>query len=111
MLSVKEAQDRILSTITPMPAEQIGMANGLGRVLAEDIASRRTQPPTDVSAMDGYAVRAADVATVPTTLKIIGHAPAGGEHDGALGAGEAVRIFTGGPVPNGADAIVIQEDT
>jgi molybdopterin molybdotransferase len=111
MLSVKEARDRILTAITPTPAEQIGMANGLGRVLAEDIASRRTQPPTDVSAMDGYAVRAADVATVPTTLKIIGHAPAGGEHDGALDAGETVRIFTGGPVPKGADAIVIQEDT
>ncbi|MBL4722055.1 MAG: molybdopterin molybdotransferase MoeA [Alphaproteobacteria bacterium] len=111
MLSVKEARDRILATITPTPAEQIGMANGLGRVLAEDIASRRTQPPTDVSAMDGYAVRAADVANVPATLEVVGHAPAGGEHEGALRSGEAVRIFTGGPVPNGADAIVIQEDT
>jgi molybdopterin molybdotransferase len=111
MLSVKEARTRILATITPMPTEQIGLSNGLGRVLAEDIASRRTQPPTAVSAMDGYAVRAQDVSTVPVTLKISGHAPAGGSHDDVLGAGEAVRIFTGGPVPDGADAIVIQENT
>jgi molybdopterin molybdotransferase len=111
MLSVEEARTRILAAITPMPAEQIGLSNGLGRVLAEDIASRRTQPPTAVSAMDGYAVRAEDVATVPVTLKIAGHAPAGGAHDDVLGAGEAVRIFTGGPLPDGADAIVIQEDT
>ena len=111
MLSVKEARTRILTAITPMPTEQIGLSNGLGRVLAEDIASRRTQPPTAVSAMDGYAVRAQDVSTVPVTLKISGHAPAGGSHDDVLGAGEAVRIFTGGPVPDGADAIVIQENT
>ena len=111
MLSVKEARTRILAAITPMPTEQIGLSNGLGRVLAEDIASRRTQPPTAVSAMDGYAVRAQDVSTVPVTLKISGHAPAGGSHDDVLGAGEAVRIFTGGPVPDGADAIVIQENT
>lgn len=111
MLSVEEARERILAAIAPMPAEQIGLSNGLGRVLAEDIASRRTQPPTAVSAMDGYAVRAADVVNVPVTLKIAGHAPAGGAHDDALAPGEAVRIFTGGPVPDGADAIVIQEDT
>ena len=111
MLSVKEARTRILTAITPMPTEQIGLSNGLGRVLAEDIASRRTQPPTAVSAMDGYAVRTQDVSTVPVTLKISGHAPAGGSHDDVLGAGEAVRIFTGGPVPDGADAIVIQENT
>ena len=111
MLSVEEARTRILAAITPMPTEQIGLSNGLGRVLAEDIASRRTQPPTAVSAMDGYAVRAQDVATVPVTLKISGHVPAGGSHDDVLGAGEAVRIFTGAPVPDGADAIVIQENT
>lgn len=111
MLSVKEARGRILAAITPMPTEQIGLSNGLGRVLAEDIASRRTQPPTAVSAMDGYAVRTQDVSTVPVTLKISGHAPAGGSHDDVLGASEAVRIFTGGPVPDGADAIVIQENT
>ncbi|MFQ6018959.1 MAG: gephyrin-like molybdotransferase Glp, partial [Kiloniellaceae bacterium] len=68
-------------------------------------------PPADVSAMDGYAVRAADVAEVPARLRVVGQAPAGGAHAGVLGPGEAVRIFTGGPLPQGADAIVIQEDT
>ena len=111
MLSVAEAQSRILAAARPTPAEQISLADAHGRVLAEDIAARRTQPPTPVSAMDGYAVRAADVATVPATLQIVGYAPAGGAHEGALGRGQAVRIFTGGPVPEGADAIVIQEDT
>ncbi len=111
MISVDEARQRILAGFTALPAEQINIADALGRVLARDIASRRTQPPTAVSAMDGYAVRAADTATPPVTLKIIGQAPAGGAHDGAVGRGECVRIFTGGPVPDGADAIVIQEDT
>jgi molybdopterin molybdotransferase len=111
MLSVEEAQDRIIAAARPTPAEQIGLADALGRVLAEDLAARRTQPPMDVSAMDGYAVRAEDVATVPVTLKIVGHAPAGDSHDDTVGPGEAVRIFTGGPVPDGADSIVIQEDT
>ena len=111
MLSVAEAQRRILDAARLTPAEQISLADAHGRVLAEDIAARRTQPPTPVSAMDGYAVRAADVAKVPATLRIVGYAPAGGAHEGKLGPGHAVRIFTGGPVPDGADAIVIQEDT
>ena len=111
MLSVDDAQKRILDAARQTPAEQITLSDALGRVLAEDVAARRTQPPKAVSAMDGYAVRAEDVASVPATLKIVGYAPAGGEHDGAVGDGEAVRIFTGGPVPDGADAIVIQEDT
>ena len=67
-----------------------------GRVLAGDLAALRTQPPADVSAMDGYAVRAADVASVPVTLKVIGEVAAGHPFDGAVGAGEAARIFTGG---------------
>ncbi len=111
MLSVDEALERILATLKPLPAEQIVVADGLGRVLAEDVAARRSQPPAAVSAMDGYAVRAADVATVPVTLKVIGQAPAGDAFSGTVGAGEAVRIFTGGPVPDGADTIVIQENT
>jgi molybdopterin molybdotransferase len=69
------------------------------------------QPPADLSAMDGYAVRAADVATVPAKLRVVGEAPAGGAYGATLNAGEAVRIFTGAPLPDGADAIVIQEDT
>ena len=111
LLPVAEAQQRIIEAVAPLPAEQISLAHGLGRVLAADVASRRDQPPMAVSAMDGYAVRAADVAALPATLKVIGYAPAGHAFDGALGAGEAVRIFTGAPVPEGADAIVIQENT
>jgi molybdopterin molybdotransferase len=111
MLSVEEARKRITEAAKPLAAEQVALLDAFGRVLAEDLVARRTQPPTAVSAMDGYAVRAADVATVPVDLKVIGSAPAGSAHDGALGPGEAVRIFTGAPVPTGADAIVIQEDT
>ena len=111
MLSVAEARERILGALKPLPAEQTGVAEALGRVLAEAVVSRRTQPPSAVSAMDGYAVRAADVREVPVTLKVIGQAPAGDAFAGSVGAGEAVRIFTGGPVPDGADAIVMQENT
>ncbi len=111
MLSVEQALERILETLHPLPAEQVAVADALGRVLAVDVAARRTQPPAAVSAMDGYAVRAADVKSVPATLKIIGEAPAGDMFAGTVGAGETVRIFTGGLVPDGADAIVIQENT
>lgn len=111
MLAVDEARNRILAAFSPLQAEQVSLTESLGRVLAADVRSRRTQPPTAVSAMDGYAVRAADVANPPVTLDVIGHAPAGGAHDGTVGPGQCVRIFTGGPVPAGADAIVIQEDT
>jgi molybdopterin molybdotransferase len=80
-------------------------------VLAEDVAALRTQPPADLSAMDGYAVRAADVAKVPVTLNVIGEVAAGHPFEGTVETGEAARIFTGGVVPPGADAIVIQENT
>ena len=111
MISVNEARERMLRTFRPMPAEQVALAAAVGRVLAEDVVARRTQPPVAVSAMDGYAVRAADVATVPARLACVGQAPAGGAYAGTVGPGQAVRIFTGGPVPDGADTIVIQEDT
>jgi molybdopterin molybdotransferase len=111
MISVDEALERIVGTVPVMPVEQIALADGLGRVLAEDIAARRTQPPTAVSAMDGYAVHAEDVQDLPATLEVIGAAPAGEAYPGTLRPGQAVRIFTGGPVPDGADAIVIQENT
>jgi molybdopterin molybdotransferase len=111
MLSVEEARHRIVAAFAPLGVEQVSLADALGRVLAEDVASRVNQPPVAVSAMDGYAVRAADVATLPATLKVVGYAAAGGGHEGTVGAGEAVRIFTGAPVPAGADAIVIQENT
>ncbi len=111
MLSVEEAQRRVHAAFRPLGSEQVSLAEALGRVLALDVAARVTQPPAAVSAMDGYAVRAADVAKVPVRLKIVGYAPAGAADPGRVGAGEAVRIFTGGPLPEGADAIVIQEDT
>lgn len=111
LLPVAEAQQRILDAVSPLPAEQISLAEGLGRVLARNVASRRDQPPMAMSAMDGYAVRAVDVATLPATLKVVGYAPAGHAFDGSVGAGEALRIFTGAPVPEGADTIVIQENT
>jgi molybdopterin molybdotransferase len=111
LLPVADAQKRILDAVPVLPAEQIPLSAALGRVLAADVAARRSQPPMPVSAMDGYAVRAADVATLPATLRIVGYAPAGHAFDGNVGPGEAVRIFTGAPVPDGADAIVIQENT
>ncbi len=111
MIPVTEAQDRILAAMTPIAGETVGLGQALGRVLAEDVAARRTQPPVAMSAMDGYAVRSADVANPPVDLKCVGEAPAGGAYESALQAGEAVRIFTGGPLPEGADAVVMQEDT
>jgi molybdopterin molybdotransferase len=111
VISVEEARRRLLAPLKPLGAEQIALSNAVGRVLAEDVAARRTQPPFAVSAMDGYAVRAADVAAVPARLKVVGAVPAGQSYPGTLGRGQAVRIFTGAPLPDGADAIVIQEDT
>ena len=111
LLPVAEALARVTAAFEPLPGEQISVADGLGRVLAEPVHARLSHPPVAVSAMDGYAVRGADTAAAPVSLRLIGEAPAGGAHDGVVGVGEAVRIFTGGPVPDGADAIVIQEDT
>ncbi len=111
MISVEEALARLLAPLAPVPPEQVSVADAVGRVLAEDVASRRTQPPFAVSAMDGYAVRADDVSSVPVALRIVAEIPAGAGFGGRLGAGEAARIFTGAPLPDGADAIVIQEDT
>jgi len=111
MISVAEALAKVLAGISEVSSEQVPLSDALGRVLAEDIAARLTHPPAAVSAMDGYAVRAEDVSRVPVTLKQIGESQAGSGFDGSVGAGEKVRIFTGAPLPDGADAIVIQEDT
>ncbi len=111
MIPVDEARGRILAELKPVGIEEVALLEAQGRVLAEDVRARLTQPPWPVSAMDGYAVRAADVARVPATLTIAGAVPAGSSYASRLNAGEAVRIFTGAPVPDGADAIVIQEDT
>jgi molybdopterin molybdotransferase len=111
MISVEEARQRLLAPLKPLGIEQVALSEAAGRVLAEGVAARRTQPPWPVSAMDGYAVRAADVARVPTRLRIVGSVPAGQAYQKTLSRGEAVRIFTGAPIPEGADAVVIQEDT
>jgi molybdopterin molybdotransferase len=111
MIPVEEARARILAELRPVGVEEVSLLEAQGRVLAEDVRARLTQPPWPVSAMDGYAVRAADAAKVPATLRVVGSAPAGSAYAGKVGSGEAVRIFTGAPVPDGADAIVIQEDT
>jgi len=111
LMSVAEALRRVLDGATPLPAQAASLRDAHGRVLADDLAARRTQPPDDVSAMDGYAARAADVATVPARLKVIGEVAAGHPFDGQVGPGQAARIFTGGVLPPGADTIVIQENT
>jgi molybdopterin molybdotransferase len=107
MISVAEAEKRIAAAFTPIATEVMDIAHLAGRVLAEDAIAHTNQPPFPVSAMDGYAVRSADGGE---RRRVIGSAPAGHPFAGTLGAGEAVRIFTGGVVPEGADAVVIQED-
>jgi molybdopterin molybdotransferase len=111
LLPVAEALARVLEGADPLPVERVPLAEAEGRVLAEDVVARRTQPPDDVSAMDGYAVRAEDVGSAPARLKLIGKVAAGRPFDGAVRPGEAVRIFTGGVLPSGSDTIVIQENT
>jgi molybdopterin molybdotransferase len=109
MIALEEARQRILAGLRPTGPETVALAAGWNRVLARPVVSRLTQPPADFSAMDGYAVRAAD-ALAGATLRLAGAAPAGRPFAGEVGAGEAVRIFTGGFVPAGADAILIQEN-
>ncbi|MEP3245897.1 MAG: gephyrin-like molybdotransferase Glp [Sneathiella sp.] len=111
MISVEEARKNILSSLSAVSTETVSISAASGRLLAEDIKARRTQPPSDMSAMDGYAVKASDLEQIPATLTVVGEAPAGGSYDHEVGQGEAVRIFTGGPVPAGSDTIVIQENT
>ena len=109
LLPVADALAQVLEGAAPLPSENVPLAESEGRVLAADLAARRTQPPEDVSAMDGYAVRAADVASVPAHLRVIGEVAAGRPFPGEVGAGEAARIFTGGVLPAGANTVVIQE--
>ena len=111
LLPVEDAIARVTQDAEPTPTESVPLGQALNRVLAEPLAARRTQPPFDVSAMDGYAVRAVDVAALPVRLTEIGAAPAGHAFAGTVGPNETVRIFTGAPVPAGADAILLQEDT
>jgi molybdopterin molybdotransferase len=109
MISVEQARERILASLHPTPGEIVALPDAWRRVTATPVVARLTQPPADVSAMDGYALRAAD-GPLDATLRVIGSAPAGHPFAGGVGAGEAVRIFTGSVVPPGADAILLQED-
>ena len=111
MISVTEARRKITEKMPLMAPEQVPLTQGLGRVLAADVFAKRTQPPNAVSAMDGYAVRAQDVLQLPAKLTVLGDVPAGQAFEGTVGKGQAIRIFTGATLPNGADTIVIQENT
>lgn len=111
MISVEAARGKILDSLTPVGTETVALSQALGRVTAVDLTARRTQPPRDMSAMDGYAVRAADVASVPVALKVVAEVPAGHAFDGAVPPGSCVRIFTGAPLPADCDTVIIQEDT
>src|SRR3984957_20533181 len=106
MISVEEARERILAGLRPTPGEVVALANAWGRITAAPVVARLTQPPADVSAMDGYALRVAD-GTLGAELAVIGSAPAGHPFGGTVGPGQAVRLFTGSVVPPGADAILL----
>ncbi len=110
MLSVEEAQARIVGAFAPLGSEWVALATARGRVLSKDLIAPRDQPHQAVSAMDGYAVRAQDLETGQAILTLIGEAPAGDRFTGEVGPGETVRIFTGGPLPAGADAVALQEN-
>lgn len=111
LLPVATARARILAGVKPSGKEVVALAEAAGRVLADDLKAKRDQPPFAASAMDGYAVRSEDVQRVPVTLRLAGQSAAGKRYGKKLKAGEAVRIFTGAPVPSGADCIVVQEST
>src|ERR1700730_16518732 len=110
-MPVTEALSAVLAGAEPLPEEMAALDTAWHRVLARDVAARRTQPPQAMSAMDGYAVRAADARELTARLKVIGEVAAGRPFERKVAAGEAVRIFTGGVIPDGADAVIIQEDT
>lgn len=107
MLSYEEALARLLAACEPVPPVDLPLAEAAGLILAGDLAARLTQPPFPASAMDGYAMRWADM---PGPWRIIGESAAGRGFDGGAGTGEAVRIFTGAPVPQGTDTVIVQED-
>ena len=110
MLAVAEAQRRVYAGAKPTPAEWVALPSAYGRVLSQDLVAARDQPPCAVSAMDGYAVRAADMTDPDAVFRVVGTAPAGHAWAGTIGPREVVRIFTGGTLPPGADAIAIQEN-
>jgi molybdopterin molybdotransferase len=115
MLTYREACTKVSTIIgerAPRPAiETVALASGLGRILAEEVRADREYPPFPRSTRDGFAVRSADIATVPVTLRRIGEVKAGEAFSGKVGPGECVQIMTGAPAPAGADAVVMVEDT
>ena len=111
LLPVADALQRVLEHASALPAERVPITEAHGRVLADNVMSQRTQPPVDVSAMDGYAVRSEDVTSAPIDLTVIGEVAAGRPFTGEIRGGQAVRIFTGGEMPAGADTVVVQEQT
>jgi molybdopterin molybdotransferase len=111
LISVEEALRRLIDGARPIEkVETLSLGEAAGRILAAPLSARLTQPPFDNSAMDGYAVRADDVAQLGRRLRVIGESAAGRGFVGSVGPGEAVRIFTGAPVPEGSDAVLLQED-
>ena len=109
MISVEDARALLLDLVAPLPAETVPLSEAAGRFLAHDVSATRDQPPFAASSMDGYAVKAAEVA-LDAMFRVVGEAAAGNRFDRTVGPGQAVRIFTGAPVPEGADFVVIQED-
>ena len=110
-LSVAAAQRVVLESVATLGAEQVKLGQSLGRVLAEEVRANRDQPPYDISAMDGYALRSADLGNVPAMLEIVEDIKAGDMPSKTLAAGQCARIMTGAPMPQGADAVIRVEDT
>ena len=111
LMPVAEALTQILGRVQRLGAESVIIRQAAGRTLNGPLVSALTNPPFDASSMDGYGLRAADIAKLPASLKLIGESAAGWPFAGTVGHGQAVRIFTGAPVPDGADTVVIQEET
>ena len=109
MLSVEDARARVLAPLQPLPAEIVALADAWGRVLATPVIARLSNPPADVSAMDGYALRAED-GVLGARLRVVGEAPAGHPFPGRVARGEAVRLYTGSFMPEGTDSVLLQED-
>ncbi len=111
MISVQQAFEIVVGGFSPLSSEIVNLEQAHGRVLSEDVSAKLFHPPVDVSSMDGYAVRAEDLLNLPVTLTQVGESAAGGPLSGYIGPGQTARIFTGAPVPDGANAIIIQENT
>ena len=106
MKSVEDALSQLFDLVKPMGVEHVPLRRAAGRVLAQDVVAKRTQPPFAASSMDGYALHSDEVEP-DAMFKVIGEAAAGHRFDGVVKAGQAVRIFTGAPIPQGADFVVI----